>query len=92
VVNRSSGQCWALTNYCPVPGLVPSSPANRDYQPGFTAQMMAKDLRLAQNAAESVDAATPMGAQARNLYALFANRGHGGLDFSAIVRMLSGSL
>jgi 3-hydroxyisobutyrate dehydrogenase len=92
VSSRSSGQCWSLTNYCPVPGLVPSSPANRDYRPGFTATMMAKDLRLAQDAAQSVDAATPMGAQARSLYALFANRGHGGLDFSAIIRMIAGDL
>jgi 3-hydroxyisobutyrate dehydrogenase len=90
VASQSSGQCWVMTNYCPVPGLVPSSPANRDYQPGFTAQMMAKDLRLAQQAAQSVDAATPMGAQARSLFALFANRGHGEVDFSAIIEMLSG--
>jgi 3-hydroxyisobutyrate dehydrogenase len=92
VSSRSSGQCWALTSYCPVPGPVPSSPANRDYQAGFTAAMMAKDLRLAQDAAQSVDAPTPMGAQARALYALFANRGHGGLDFSAIIRMIAGNL
>jgi len=92
VSSRSSGQCWALTGYCPVPGLVPSSPANREYRAGFTAAMMAKDLRLAQNAAQSVDAPTPMGAQARALYALFANRGHGGLDFSAIIRMIAGNL
>ena len=92
VSSRSSGQCWSLTNYCPVPGLVPSSPANRDYRPGFTAAMMAKDLRLAQDAAQSVDAPTPLGAQARSLYALFANRGHGGLDFSAIIRMIAGDL
>ena len=92
VSSRSSGQCWSLTNYCPVSGLVPSSPANRDYRPGFTTTMMAKDLRLAQDAAQSVDAPTPMGAQARSLYALFANRGHGGLDFSAIIRMIAGDL
>ena len=92
VSSQSSGQCWSLTSYCPVPGPVPSSPANRDYQAGFTAAMMAKDLRLAQAAAQSVDAPTPMGAQARSLYALFANRGHGGLDFSAIIRMIAGDL
>jgi 3-hydroxyisobutyrate dehydrogenase len=92
VSSRSSGQCWALTNYCPVPGPVPASPANRDYQAGFTATMMAKDLRLAQAAAQSVDAATPLGAQARQLYALFTNRGHGKLDFSAIIKMLAGDL
>jgi 3-hydroxyisobutyrate dehydrogenase len=92
VSSQSSGQSWSLTSYCPVPGPVPSSPANRDYQAGFTAAMMAKDLRLAQDAAQSVDAPTPMGAQARSLYALFANRGHGGLDFSAIIRMIAGDL
>jgi 3-hydroxyisobutyrate dehydrogenase len=92
VSSQSSGQCWALTNYCPVPGPVPSSPANRGYQPGFTAAMMAKDLRLAQDAAQGVDAPTPMGAQARSLYALFANRGHATLDFSAIIRMIAGEL
>jgi 3-hydroxyisobutyrate dehydrogenase len=92
VSSQSSGQCWSLTSYCPVPGPVPSSPANRDYRAGFTAAMMAKDLRLAQDAAQSVDAPTPMGAQARSLYALFANRGHGALDFSAIIRMIAGDL
>jgi 3-hydroxyisobutyrate dehydrogenase len=92
VSSQSSGQCWSLTNYCPVPGLVPSSPANRGYQPGFTAAMMAKDLRLAQAAAQAVDAPTPLGAEARQLYALFTNGGHGALDFSAINKMLAGPL
>ncbi len=92
VASRSSGQSWALTSYCPVPGLVPAAPANRDYQPGFTAAMMAKDLRLAQEAASSVDAATPLGSTARNLYALFQGRGHGALDFSAIIKMIAGGL
>jgi 3-hydroxyisobutyrate dehydrogenase len=91
VSSRSSGQCWSLTNYCPVPGLVQNSPANRDYRAGFSVAMMAKDLRLAQNAAQSVDAPTPMGAQARSLYALFANSGHGALDFSAIIRLIAGN-
>ncbi len=90
VSSRSSGQCWALTGYCPVPGPVPSSPANRDYRPGFTAAMMAKDLRLAQDAAQKTDAPTPLGAQARQLYALFNAAGHGGQDFSGIIRMLAG--
>jgi 3-hydroxyisobutyrate dehydrogenase len=92
VSSQSSGQCWSLTSYCPVPGPVPTSPANREYKAGFTAAMMAKDLRLAQDVAQSVDAPTPMGAQARSLYALFANRGHGGLGFSAIIRMIAGDL
>jgi 3-hydroxyisobutyrate dehydrogenase len=92
VASQSSGQCWSLTSYCPVPGPVPGSPANRDYKPGFSAAMMAKDLRLAQAAAQSVELATPLGANARSLYALFAGRGHGGLDFSAIIKMISGAL
>ena len=90
VSSQSSGQSWSLTSYCPVPGPVPNSPANRGYQAGFTAAMMAKDLRLAQDAALSVDAPTPLGAQARQLYALFTNGGHGGLDFSAIIKILAG--
>jgi 3-hydroxyisobutyrate dehydrogenase len=92
VASRSSGQSWALTGYCPVPGLVPSSPANRDYQPGFTTAMMAKDLRLAQDAANSVEAPTPLGAQAHSLYTLFKGRGHGERDFSAIIKLIAGSL
>jgi 3-hydroxyisobutyrate dehydrogenase len=92
VASRSSGQCWALTSYCPVPGLVPSSPANRGFQPGFTAAMMAKDLGLAQDAASSVEVATPLGSAARNLYALFKAKGHGELDFSAIIKMIAGEL
>jgi 3-hydroxyisobutyrate dehydrogenase len=90
VSSQSSGQCWALTSYCPVPGPVPGSPANRGYRAGFTAAMMAKDLRLAQAAAHSVEAATPLGAQARQLYALFTQGGHGHQDFSAIIKMLAG--
>jgi 3-hydroxyisobutyrate dehydrogenase len=92
VASKSSGQSWALTSYCPVPGLVPTAPANRDYRPGFTTAMMAKDLRLAQEAATSVDIATPLGSEARNLYALFKGRGHGDLDFSAIIKMIAGEL
>ena len=85
---KSSGQCWALTSYCPVPGPVPASPANRDYAPGFTAAMMLKDLRLAQQAAGASAAATPLGAAAANLYQLFVDEDAGGLDFSAIYRFL----
>jgi 3-hydroxyisobutyrate dehydrogenase len=86
---KSSGQCWALTSYCPVPGPVPASPANRDYAPGFTAAMMLKDLRLAQQAAGSSAAPTPLGAAAANLYQLFVDEGAGGRDFSAIYRFIS---
>ncbi|MBX3568554.1 MAG: 3-hydroxyisobutyrate dehydrogenase [Rhizobiaceae bacterium] len=90
VASTSSGQCWSLTTYCPVPGPVPTSPANRDYAPGFAAALMLKDLSLAQDAARSAGAATPLGAQAAQLYALFSGQGHGGVDFSGIVRMLRG--
>ena len=90
IAAAASGQCWALTSYCPVPGPVPASPANRDYAPGFTVAMMLKDLRLAQDAAQAADAATPLGAQAAALYALFAAAGRGGADFSAIITMLRG--
>src|SRR6266446_511505 len=85
---KSSGQCWALTSYCPVPGPVPASPANRDYAPGFTAAMMLKDLRLAQQAAGASAAPPPLGAAAANLYQLFVDEGAGGLDFSAIYRFI----
>jgi 3-hydroxyisobutyrate dehydrogenase len=85
---KSSGQCWALTSYCPVPGPVPASPANRDYAPGFTAAMMLKDLHLAQQAAGAAAAATPLGAAAANLYQLFVDHGAGNLDFSGIYRFL----
>ena len=91
ISSKSSGQCWSLTNYCPVPGPVPSSPANRDYQPGFTAAMMLKDLRLAQDAARSSGASTPLGAEAAALYNLYVGHGFGGRDFSGIIRFLRGS-
>jgi 3-hydroxyisobutyrate dehydrogenase len=88
ISSKSSGQCWALTSYCPVPGPVPAAPANRDYAPGFTAAMMLKDLRLAQQAAGATAAATPLGAAAANLYQLFVGDGAGTLDFSGIYRFL----
>jgi len=90
VASTSSGQCWSLTTYCPVPGPVPTSPANNAYKPGFAADLMLKDLRLAQAAAGSTGAATPLGAEAAQLYALFAGQGNGGRDFSAIVEWLRG--
>ena len=90
VASTASGQCWALTNYCPVPGPVPTSPANRDYQPGFTAAMMLKDLLLAQQAAAGAGATTPLGAEAAQLFSLFVNSGNAAKDFSGIIRMLDG--
>src|SRR5271167_4508717 len=88
VVSSSSGQCWSLTSYCPVPGPVPGSPANRDYKPGFSAAMMLKDLRLSQAAAAGAGAATPLGAEATRLYQRFADAGQASVDFSGIIRML----
>ncbi len=90
VASTSSGQSWSLTNYCPAPGPVPASPANRGYKPGFAASLMLKDLRLAQEAAASVSAATPLGAEAAQLYALFVATGHGGDDFSSVINFLRG--
>lgn len=88
VASTSSGQCWSLTTYCPVPGPVPASPANNDYKPGFAAALMLKDLTLSQEAARQSGAATPLGAHAAELYAEFEKAGHGGDDFSAIIHML----
>jgi 3-hydroxyisobutyrate dehydrogenase len=90
VASTSSGQCWSLTTYCPVPGPVPTSPANNGYKPGFAADLMLKDLRLAQEAASAAGASTPLGAAAAQLYALFAASGHDGTDFSGIIEMLRG--
>ena len=84
VASTASGQCWSLTNYCPVPGPVPASPANREYVPGFATALMLKDLTLAQEAAAASGAQTALGAQAQAIYARFAEH-HAGLDFSAIV-------
>jgi 3-hydroxyisobutyrate dehydrogenase len=91
VASKSSGQCWSMTSYCPVPGPVPSSPANRDYKAGFTAAMMLKDLQLAQAAAREVRAATPLGAGAAAVYDQFVGSGDGGVDFSGIIRFLRGA-
>ncbi|MEE1656088.1 3-hydroxyisobutyrate dehydrogenase [Microvirga sp. CF3062] len=90
VASTSSGQCWSLTTYCPVPGPVPTSPANNDYKPGFAAALMLKDLKLAQEAALASGASTPLGAEAAQLYALFANAGHDGDDFSGIINFIRG--
>jgi 3-hydroxyisobutyrate dehydrogenase len=90
ISSSASGQCWSMTSYCPVPGLVEKSPANFDYQPGFMAKMMLKDLRLALHAAETAKATLPLGAEAAELYSLFVNQGHGDLDFSAIMQMIAG--
>jgi 3-hydroxyisobutyrate dehydrogenase len=91
IASKSSGQCWSMTGYCPVPGPVPTSPANRDYQAGFTAAMMLKDLKLAQDAARSSNVATPLGAEAAALYGLYAAHGEAARDFSGIIKFLRGT-
>ncbi len=90
VASTSSGQCWSISTYCPVPGPVPTAPANNDYKPGFAAALMLKDLRLSQEAALATGASTPLGAEAAQLFALFEKQGNGGRDFSAIIEMLRG--
>jgi 3-hydroxyisobutyrate dehydrogenase len=90
ISSQSSGQCWSMTNYCPVPGLVPTSPANRDYQPGFTAAMMLKDLRLAQDAARLTRSVAPLAAGAAAIYQRFVEDGGAAVDFSGIIRFLRG--
>ena len=90
ISSTASGQCWSMTSYCPAPGPVPTSPANNDYQPGFAAAMMLKDLLLSQEAADSAAAATPMGQRATELYTQMAEAGHGDMDFSGIMRVLGG--
>jgi 3-hydroxyisobutyrate dehydrogenase len=91
IASKSSGSCWSMVNYCPVPGPVPTSPANRDYQAGFTAAMMLKDLKLSQEAATSAGAKTPMGAAAATLYGQYADSGEAARDFSGIVNFIRGS-
>jgi 3-hydroxyisobutyrate dehydrogenase len=87
VASTSSGQCWSINTYCPVPGPVPAAPSNNDYKPGFAAALMLKDLTLAQEAARAAGAVTPLGAEATQLYALFDKLGEGGTDFSGIIKM-----
>lgn len=91
ISSQSSGSCWSLNTYCPVPGPVPASPANNDYKPGFAAAMMLKDLKLAQEAAQAAGATTPMGAAAAALYGLFAGSGRADTDFSGIIKMIRGN-
>src|SRR6201990_76514 len=90
IASKSSGQCWSLTTYCPVPGPVPASPANRDYQAGFTAAMMLKDLKLSQDAAKSSGAKPHVGADAAKIYTQYVESGEGARDFSGIIRFIRG--
>lgn len=90
ISSNASGQCWSLTNYCPWPNILPNVPSSHDYQPGFTAKMMLKDLKLSQDAAAEVHATTPLGKQAMELYQQFVNSNTTEIDFSGIIKMLAG--
>ncbi|MGH6946856.1 MAG: 3-hydroxyisobutyrate dehydrogenase [Kiloniellales bacterium] len=92
ISSAASGSCWAMLNHNPVPGLVETAAANRDYQPGFAAAMMLKDLKLAQGAAADAGVGTPLGAEAAALYGLFVGAGKGGLDYSAIIKLIRGEM
>ncbi|HVV60531.1 MAG TPA: 3-hydroxyisobutyrate dehydrogenase [Pseudolabrys sp.] len=90
ISSKSSGQCWSMTSYCPVPGPVPTSPANREYRAGFTAAMMLKDLKLSQAAAKAAGARTALGADAERIYSQYCESGEGARDFSGIIRFVRG--
>ena len=90
ISSKSSGQNWSMTSYCPLPGVGPETPADRDYQGGFATGLMLKDLKLAMQAAADAGAAVPMGAAAESLYQVLANAGGGALDFSVIIKLLNG--
>lgn len=90
ISSNASGQCWSMTSYCPVPGIIENVPSNTHYQPGFMAKMMLKDLRLANAAADSVTAPIPMGTAAIDMYELFIREGYGDMDFSGIIKLLAG--
>jgi 3-hydroxyisobutyrate dehydrogenase len=91
IASKASSQSWSMTSYCPVPGVGPETPADRDYEGGFMAQLMLKDLKLAMEAAEAAGAYTPMGAEAEELYQRFVDRGGGHKDFSGIIKMIDDS-
>jgi 3-hydroxyisobutyrate dehydrogenase len=91
ISSKASGQSWSMTSYCPVPGVGPETPADHDYEGGFAAALMLKDLKLAADAAQSVGAYTPMGGDAEELYQRFVDRGGGSKDFSGIIKMIDDS-
>ena len=88
VISTSSGFCWSVNNYCPVPGVGPQSPADNDYKPGFAGALMLKDLKLSQQAADETGAATPMGQRATDFYENFVDEGFGNTDFSGVINQL----
>ena len=91
ISSKASGQSWSMTSYCPLPGVGPASPADNDYEGGFAAPLMLKDLKLAMAAAEEAGARTPMGAKARSLYEQFVKNGGDSKDFSGIIKYLEQS-
>jgi len=91
ISSQASGQSWSMTSYCPVPGVGPKTPADNDYEGGFSAALMLKDLKLADEAAKSVGAYTPMGGEAEELFQRFVDRGGGNKDFSGIIKMIDDS-
>jgi len=91
ISSKASGQSWSMTSYAPVPGVGPDTPADHDYEGGFAAALMLKDLRLAMEAAQAVGAYTPMGGEAEELYQRFVQRGGGNKDFSGIIKMIDDS-
>ena len=91
ISSKASGQSWSMTSYCPVPGVGPETPADRNYEGGFAAALMLKDLRLAMDAAKEAGAYTPMGGEAEELYGRFVDRGGGTKDFSALIKMIDDS-
>ena len=91
ISSKASGQSWSMTSYCPVPGVGPETPADRNYEGGFMAQLMLKDLKLAMEAAQAAGAYTPMGAEAETLYQRFVSLGGGPKDFSALIKMIDDS-
>jgi 3-hydroxyisobutyrate dehydrogenase len=91
ISSKASGQSWSMTSYAPVPGVGPDTPADYDYEGGFAAALMLKDLKLAADAARSVGAYTPMGGEAEELYQRFVDRGGGNKDFSGIIKMIDDS-
>ena len=90
ISSQASGSCWAMLNHLPVAGIVETSAANRDFRPGFSAAMMHKDLKLAAAAAGAAGASTPLGGHAAALYGEFIEDGNGGLDYSAIIKLIAG--
>ncbi|MFL6722530.1 MAG: 3-hydroxyisobutyrate dehydrogenase [Sphingomicrobium sp.] len=91
ISSKASGQSWSMTSYCPLPGVGPETPADREYEGGFAAALMLKDLKLAMEAAQKAGAYTPMGGEAEELYQRFVDRGGGGKDFSALIKMIDDS-